>query len=93
MKIEKPIVLLKRNHYIKCFCFIQNVANKNTNKTYEQGGSNNDLSCSDSDLSQSNIELSLSIHSQDRSLVGVDMWRLIILFYLFIQNISLTLIS
>jgi len=31
MKIEKPIVLLKRNHYIKCFCFIQNVANKNTN--------------------------------------------------------------
>jgi hypothetical protein len=31
MKIEKPTVLLKRNHYIKCFCFIQNVANKNIN--------------------------------------------------------------
>jgi hypothetical protein len=31
MKIEKPTVLLKRNHYIKCFCFNQNVANKNTN--------------------------------------------------------------
>jgi len=28
----KPTILLKRNHYIKCFCFIQNVANKNTNK-------------------------------------------------------------
>jgi len=26
MKIEQPTVLLKRNHYIKCFCFIQNVA-------------------------------------------------------------------
>jgi len=32
MKIEKPTALLKRNHFIKCFCFIQNVANKNTNK-------------------------------------------------------------
>jgi len=32
MKIGKPTVLLKRNHYIKCFCFIQNVANKNINK-------------------------------------------------------------
>jgi len=31
MKIEKPTILLKSNHYIKCFCFIQNVANKNTN--------------------------------------------------------------
>jgi hypothetical protein len=31
MKIENPTVLLKRNHYIKCFCFNQNVANKNTN--------------------------------------------------------------
>jgi hypothetical protein len=26
MKIEQPIVLLKCNHYIKYFCFIQNVA-------------------------------------------------------------------
>jgi hypothetical protein len=26
MKIEQPIVLLKCNHYIKCFCFMQNVA-------------------------------------------------------------------
>jgi hypothetical protein len=32
MKIEKLTILLKHNHYIKCFCFIQNVANKNTNK-------------------------------------------------------------
>jgi len=27
----KPIILLKCKHYNKCFCFIQNVANKNTN--------------------------------------------------------------
>jgi hypothetical protein len=26
MKIEQPTVLLKCNHYIKCFCFIQIVA-------------------------------------------------------------------
>jgi hypothetical protein len=41
MKIEKPTVLLKRNHYIKCFYFIQNGANKNNNT------SNVDMFCVD----------------------------------------------
>jgi len=32
MKIEQLTVLLKCNHYIKCFCFIQNVTKILTNQ-------------------------------------------------------------